>query len=160
MRISETVGPRVTKFGKGIDVDDPKVDPEGQGHRSRSPGVKHDFLSCYSVQCPLRKSRWAHVNIKLHFSCSSWYSGITQTMADKLQVAKNKMVRFIKSMEPRTHISQEELSSIGMLDVKSRVKQLRLNHAYKIYNNSSPQYLVENFTQVSEIHAYGTRFSV
>ncbi len=75
-------------------------------------------------------------------------------------MAQNKMVRFIKSMEPRTHIGQEELSSIGMLDVKSRVKQLRLNHAYKIYNNSSPLYLVKNFTQVSEIHAYGTRFSV
>ena len=35
MHISETVGPRVTKFGKGMDVDDPKVDPEGQGHRSK-----------------------------------------------------------------------------------------------------------------------------
>ncbi len=86
--------------------------------------------------------------IQCHFdySCSSLYSGVTQTLAGKLQVAQNKMVRFIQLMEPRTHVGQEELSSMGMLDVKFRVKQLRLNHAHKIYNNSSPLYLAENFT--------------
>ena len=35
IHISETVRPRVTKFGKGMDVDDPKDDLEGQGHRSK-----------------------------------------------------------------------------------------------------------------------------
>ncbi len=35
IHISKTVGPRVTKFGKGMDVDDPKVDLEGQGYRSK-----------------------------------------------------------------------------------------------------------------------------
>ena len=33
--ISGTVGLRVTKFGQGMDVDDSKVDLEGQGHRSK-----------------------------------------------------------------------------------------------------------------------------
>ncbi len=31
IHISETVWPRVTKFGKGMEVDDPKIYPEGQG---------------------------------------------------------------------------------------------------------------------------------
>ncbi len=35
IHISETVGPRVTKFGKGMDVDDPNVDPEGQCQGSK-----------------------------------------------------------------------------------------------------------------------------
>ncbi len=70
------------------------------------------------------------------------------------------MVRFIQSMEPRAHIGPEELKSVGMLDVKSRVKQLRLNHVHKIYNGSSPLYLVNKFTKTAEIHAYGTRFSI
>ncbi len=102
----------------------------------------------------------ALIQCHLDYSCSSWYSGLTQTLANKLQVAQNKMVRFIKSMEPRTHIGQEELSSIGMLDVTSRVKQLRLNHVFKIYNNSSPLYLAKHFTKTTKIHTYGTRFSV
>ncbi len=33
--ISDTVWPRVTKFGKDMDVDDPKVYSEGQGHTSQ-----------------------------------------------------------------------------------------------------------------------------
>ena len=63
-------------------------------------------------------------------------------------------------MEPRAHIGPEELKSVGMLDVKSRVKQLRLNHVHKMYYNSSPLYLVNNFTKTTDIHAYGTLFSV
>ncbi len=33
--ISGTVGLSVTKFSQGMDVDDPKVDLEGKGHRSK-----------------------------------------------------------------------------------------------------------------------------
>ncbi len=40
------------KFGQIMDVDDPKVDPEGQGQRSRSVGQKRDlrpYLICLQV---------------------------------------------------------------------------------------------------------------
>ena len=36
-------------FGQSMDVDDPKVDPEGQGHRSRSPIKKRHFGSHLTV---------------------------------------------------------------------------------------------------------------
>ncbi len=39
--ISETFSHRVMKFGQNMDVDDPNVDLEGQGHGSRSPGQKN-----------------------------------------------------------------------------------------------------------------------
>ena len=84
--------------------------------------------------------------IQCHFdySCSSWYTGISQALKNKLQVAQNKTVRFIKSMGPRTSIKQTELSSLGFLNVKNRVKQLRLNHDHKIFNNACPSYLKNN----------------
>ena len=36
-----------------------------RGPRSSRSNWLHKIS--YSVQCPLRKSRWAHVNVKLHF---------------------------------------------------------------------------------------------
>ena len=41
--IFKDIAARVMKFGQGIDVDDVKVDLEGQGQRSRSPGQKVCF---------------------------------------------------------------------------------------------------------------------
>ncbi len=35
MQISATVKPSVIKFGQNIDMDDPKIDLAGQGHRSK-----------------------------------------------------------------------------------------------------------------------------
>ena len=62
-------------------------------------------------------------------------------------------------MEPRSHIGADQFDALGMLDVKGRVSQLRFNHAFKIYNNSSPEYLSHQFTKVSSVHNYGTRGS-
>ncbi len=35
IHISKSIASRVMKFGQGMDVDDSKVDLEGQGHRSK-----------------------------------------------------------------------------------------------------------------------------
>ena len=40
------------------------------------------------------------------YSCSSWYAGISQALKNNLQLAQNKTVCFIKSMDPRTSIKQ------------------------------------------------------
>ncbi len=34
IHISKSIAPRAMELGQGMDVDDPKFDPEGQGHRS------------------------------------------------------------------------------------------------------------------------------
>ena len=95
--------------------------------------------------------------IQCHFdySCSSWYAGISKGLKNKLKVAQNKTARFI--MGPRTTIKQKELSSLGFLNVESRVKQLRLNHVHKIFNNTCPSYLKNNFVRINEHHTYSTR---
>ena len=46
-----------------------------------------------------------------------------------------------------------------MLNVDIRVKQLRLGHAHKIFNDGGPSYLSENFVKTSDIHRHNTRGS-
>ena len=83
----------------------------------------------------------------------------THALKNKLQVAQNKTVRFIKSMGPRASIKQAELSSLGFLNIKNRVKQLRLNHAHKIYYDKCPSYLKNYFIKINEHHVHNTRSS-
>ena len=47
-----------------------------------------------------------------------------------------------------------------MVNVENRVKQLRLNHAHKIYNKKCPSYMKEKFVPISEKHMYNSRFSI
>ena len=61
---------------------------------------------------------------------------------------QNKMVRFILNKNSRDHIGQKELDRLGLLNVKDRVTQLKLNHVYKIAHNTTPEYLTDNFTRV------------
>ena len=77
----------------------------------------------------------------------------------KLQVAQNKIVRFILNMSSRDHISQSKLNLINLLNIKDRVCQLRLTHAFNIFNSLGPSYLSQNFTKVSDVHAHRTRSS-
>ena len=97
--------------------------------------------------------------IQCHFdySCSSWYSGLNKNLKGKLQIMQNKIVRFILNKGPREHIGQEELDNIGFLKVEDRVKQLKLNHVYKINSNTAPFYMHKHFNKISDRHNYNTR---
>ena len=90
--------------------------------------------------------------IQCHFeySCSSWYPGINKTLKDKLQVAQNKMIRFILNLDNRSHIGHKEFEKSGVLDICNRMSQLRLNHAFKIRNDTCPDYLKFHFQNLNE----------
>ena len=104
--------------------------------------VLHGF-SVISTTC-------AHLN---------WYAGLNKTLKKKLQISQNKVVQFIKKLGPRSHIGFSELDSVGFLNVDKRVKQLRLNHVFKIFNGTFPSYLLDHFHKISESHRYNTRGS-
>ena len=72
---------------------------------------------------------------------------------------QNKLVRFILKLGPRSHIGDEELKMVGLLKVEDRVKQLKLNHVFKIYNEVAPEYLNSHFTKLINTHGYNTRGS-
>ena len=47
---------------------------------------------------------------------------------------QNKIMRFILNLKSRASIRNKELSKAGFLNVKDRVKQLKMNHVFKIKN--------------------------
>lgn len=85
---------------------------------------------------------------------------MNKSLKKKLQTSQNKVVRFIKKkLGPRSHIGYTDLDGLGFLNVDNRVKQLTLSHVYKIFNGTSPSYLLDHFDKVSESHMYNTRGS-
>ena len=90
--------------------------------------------------------------IQCHFdySCSAWYPSINKTLRDKLQIAQNKMIRFILNLNNRSHIGYKELTKAGFLNVSKRVTQLKLGHVFKINNKTCPQYLLQHFNKMNE----------
>ena len=90
--------------------------------------------------------------IQCHFDycCSSWYSGTSKTLKNKLQIMQNKTIRFILNLGYRSHIGLIEQERVNMLPVDSRVRQLKLNHVINIKNGQCPEYLKENFFKISD----------
>ena len=82
-----------------------------------------------------------------------------KNMKDKWQIAQNKIpvVRFILNLHHRKSVTYIEFEKLGFLNICNRVKQLRLNHVYNIFNNKSPEYMHTNFN--INISLYGTRSS-
>ena len=85
----------------------------------------------------------------LDYCSTSWFSNLTSLQKHKMQIAVNKVSRYILDFTPRTHIGQSELNQIGILNICDRVKFLRLNHVFKIKQSTGPVYLVDNFISVS-----------
>ena len=136
--------------------------------------------NCLSLQS---KKTLCSTLIQCHFdyACAWWYEGLTKNMKDKLQIAQNKIVRFILNLNHRKSVAYIEFENLGFLNVcnrvkqlrlnhvynrvkqlrlnhvYNRVKQLRLNHVYNIFNNKSPEYMHNNFKR--NISLYGTRSS-
>ena len=90
--------------------------------------------------------------IQCHFdySCSSWYTGLKKGLKQKLQIMQNKIVRYILDLGNRAHIGCNEIEKVNMLYVEDRVKQMKLNHVFKIWNGSGPNYLKEKFHKLSD----------
>ena len=114
--------------------------------------------SCLNQRC---RKILVSALIQCHFdyAVSAWYSGSSQSSKHRLQTTQNKMIRFILNWGPRTHVGQEQLSSLNFLNVENRVKYLKLCHVHKIFNNNCADYLHENFQKLSEVHGYRTRGS-
>ena len=80
-------------------------------------------------------------------------------MKNKLQIFQNKVVRFILGLYHRKSITYIEFEKLGFLKISNRVKQLRLNHVYNIFNNKCPDYMHKNFPKKLSSHSHSTRSS-
>ena len=63
---------------------------------------------------------------------------------------QNKIVRYILDLGDRAHVGCHEIEMINMLYVENRVKQMKLNHVFKIWNGSGPDYMKEKFHKLSD----------
>ena len=93
------------------------------------------------------------------YASSSWFTGVSKNLTQKLQISQNKMARFISKSEPRTHVGQSELNDLGLLNVKNRATFLSLCNVYKIFTNTAPSYLTPNFKLLNNAHHHYTRSS-
>ena len=117
---------------------------------------KKEFLSTDTKRLLVMSLIQCHVD----FSCSVWYTGLTQMLKNKLQVTQNKLIRFILNLHPRSHIGKEHFTRLNWLPIESRVNQITLCHVFKISSKLAPLYMEDNFTPVSNIHNKNTRFRV
>ena len=61
-------------------------------------------------------------------------SHLSQYYKKRLQTMHSKVVRFILNMGPRTHTGQRELDRVGLLSVKDKMIQMKMNHVYEIFS--------------------------
>ena len=84
------------------------------------------------------------------YSSSSWYSGINKALKKKLQIMQNKMIRFILKLDSRAHIGCNEIEMVNMLKVSDRVKQNKVIHMHKIWNDTCSEYMKENCNRICD----------
>ena len=53
------------------------------------------------------------------------------------------LIRFVLSLDSRSHVGREQFSEFGWLPVESRIFQTTLTHVFKIHLSKAPLYMGE-----------------
>jgi len=69
------------------------------------------------------------------------------------------MIRFLLSLEQRSHISKNHVKDLNWLPVQMRVDQITLCHVFKIKHGLALDYTSEHFVLQDSVHSHNTRFS-
>ena len=111
-----------------------------------------DF-SCQKMLCN------ALMQPHLDYCSSSWHSSLTAQLRSRLDIVQRKMARFVYALDNRAHIGNKELCFLSWLNFPDCVNYFKLVHLFKIRLGSAPQYLLSDFTLLSNSHGYHTRGS-
>ena len=101
----------------------------------------------------------ALVQCHFDYACSAWYYGLLKAQTSKLQICQNKLIRYVLGLGPRTHIGIGEFQKVGWLPIEQRVRQIGINHVFRIQHGLSAPYLQIGFTRVADTHSHNTRAS-
>ena len=88
--------------------------------------------------------------IQLHFdyACSAWYKTILKS---KVQILKNKCIRFCLNLNNRVHIGQNEFEQINWLPINDRFKQIISSVSFKFCSsNRSLLYMSDVFKSAGQ----------
>ena len=95
----------------------------------------------------------------MDYCCSSWYSGLTKQLKQKLDVIQRRMVRYIFSMHHMSHVDTRNLHDLSWLSMTDRVRYFKLCHVFRIKAGTAPEYMGQNFKPSSAVHGHFTRGS-
>ena len=95
----------------------------------------------------------------MDYCCSSWYSGLTKQLKQKLDVIQRRMVRYIFSMHHMSHVDTRNLRDLSWLSMTDRVRYFKLCHVFRIKAGTAPEYMGQNFKPSSAVHGHFTRGS-
>jgi len=75
--------------------------------------------------------------IQPHFdyACTAWYANLNSNLLKKLQIMKNKCIRFCLQLDNRSHIGEAQFKKINWLPVNDRVKQISNVYVFKYFAN-------------------------
>ena len=123
--------------------------------------LKFIYRHSSSLSSNARKKNLCSALILCHFgySCTSWYAGPTKCLKKRLQIAQNKVIRFFNSLGPRSRVTAVTIGESNLLNIDTRVMQLRLNHVHNIFYDLCPTCLKENAGPLKDVHQYCTRSS-
>ena len=93
----------------------------------------------------------------IDYCCSSWFSGLSCNLKNRLAVLQRKMVRFVCSMDNRQHVDNIDLRALSWLSIPDRVSYFKMMHIFRIRHNLAPAYLRPNFTSLEAVHSHNTR---
>ena len=95
----------------------------------------------------------------IDYCCSSWYSGLSSSLKQRLDTLQRKMVRFVHAMDFREHVGLSHLRNVSWLSISDRVSFFKLLQLFKIRHDLAPSYLKDKFVEVSLTHVHNTRGS-
>ena len=94
----------------------------------------------------LQRMLWnAFIQPHFDYACSAWYPNLTEKTKNKMQIMKNKCIRFCLRLGKMHHISEENFRVINWLPTSKRVDQCINTISFKFVNNTCPYYLKEIF---------------
>ena len=96
----------------------------------------------------------------LDYCCSSWYSGLTRQLKDRLDVIQRRMVRFINGFHHMHHVDSSDLKRLSWLNVEDRVRYFKLVHVFRVRSGIAPIYLAANFVPIANRHSHCTCSSI
>ena len=91
------------------------------------------------------------------YGCTFWFSALSCKLKSKLQTTQNKLIHFVMGKHNLSHVGITEFKEINWLPVEHSVAQIKMNLVYRIVNSSAPEYLLNDFNHVSQVHRYSTR---
>ena len=95
----------------------------------------------------------------LEYCASSWFSSLSGSLREMLNVVQRKCARFSMGLGPRSHIGNSEFHSLSWLPFPRRIAFRNLVHTFKLRAGLSPDYMLSNFNCVSDIHSHNLRQS-